>query len=766
MNKLLPYLSVSILSLFISHHWVLAQNIPLGTWRTHASYQSVKSVAIGGDRIYAASDNGFFYLDQADQTLNLLSKVSGLSDTEISEIAYHDAQQTLVIAHQNGNLDLLKTNEIVNIPLIKTNQAINTPRQINHILINGNDALLSLDFGVVVLDVSRDEIKATYQNLGINGRSIAIRSAAISQDSIYLATNNGVYFAPFNDNVNLQDFNNWQRFEKSSGIDTLAFDHIVRFQNKVYVARGNNELYRYDHNQTWTQVALPAPVAPGTGNIRDLHASSSQLAISLDGRILVLDAADQVQTITNTRLTAPQVSQYDANGVLWIGDATNGLVQNTNGSFQSFFPNGPARVQSQFLGNFQNRIVVPAGGYLADGTPQNSNAGWYLFENAQWQNFNAFDPLNSQGIADIKDFSVATFNRNDQKLYLGSYQSGLYTFENNALTQVTDAPLVTNTTDNTTRVTSVVVDFEGNLWVINPSNDINRRFLHQRDTQGNWQSIQAPSGIIGAPREAITSFSGYLWVRLEPLAGNGIWVYDPSQGRSRVLNDRVNNGNLPSTNIYSMVEDKDGQIWVGTDQGVAVFFSPGDAFQTAIDATKPIFDGQNLLRAETVNTIAIDGGNRKWMGTNNGLWLFNSDGTELVSNFTTKNSPLPSDIILDLAIQPQTGEVFIATDKGVVSYRGTATEGTTTHQAVKVFPNPVRPNFTGLVGISGLVANARVKITDTSGKLIYQTQAQGGTVSWDLRDYTGFRAKTGIYLVFSTNADGTETLVTKIAVVE
>ena len=766
MNKLLPYLSVSILSLFISHHWVLAQNIPLGTWRTHASYQSVKSVAIGGDRIYAASDNGFFYLDQADQTLNLLSKVSGLSDTEISEIAYHDAQQTLVIAYQNGNLDLLKTNEIVNIPLIKTNQAINTPRQINHILINGNDALLSLDFGVVVLDVSRDEIKATYQNLGINGRSIAIRSAAISQDSIYLATNNGVYFAPFNDNVNLQDFNNWQRFEKSSGIDTLAFDHIVRFQNKVYVARGNNELYRYDHNQTWTQVALPAPVAPGTGNIRDLHASSSQLAISLDGRILVLDAADQVQTITNTRLTAPQVSQYDANGVLWIGDATNGLVQNTNGSFQSFFPNGPARVQSQFLGNFQNRIVVPAGGYLADGTPQNSNAGWYLFENAQWQNFNAFDPLNSQGIADIKDFSVATFNRNDQKLYLGSYQSGLYTFENNALTQVTDAPLVTNTTDNTTRVTSVVVDFEGNLWVINPSNDINRRFLHQRDTQGNWQSIQAPSGIIGAPREAITSFSGYLWVRLEPLAGNGIWVYDPSQGRSRVLNDRVNNGNLPSTNIYSMVEDKDGQIWVGTDQGVAVFFSPGDAFQTAIDATKPIFDGQNLLRAETVNTIAIDGGNRKWMGTNNGLWLFNSDGTELVNNFTTKNSPLPSDIILDLAIQPQTGEVFIATDKGVVSYRGTATEGTTTHQAVKVFPNPVRPNFTGLVGISGLVANARVKITDTSGKLIYQTQAQGGTVSWDLRDYTGFRAKTGIYLVFSTNADGTETLVTKIAVVE
>ena len=765
MNKLLFCLSFCFVHL-LTYHWVQAQNIPLGTWRTHAAYQSVKNVAIGGNRVYAATTNGFFYLDKNDQTLNILSKVSGLSDTEISEIAYHEALQTLVIAYQNGNLDLLKTDEIVNIPLIKNNQAVNTSRQINHILINGSNALLSLDFGVVVLDVARNEVRATYQNLGVNGRSIAIRGATVSQDSIYLATENGVYFAPFNENVNLQDFNNWQRFENTSGIDTLGFQYIISFQNKVYVARGNNELYVYNHNQTWTQVMLPTPVAPNTGNIRDLAASANQLAVSLDDRVQVLNALNQVQTVANARLTAPQASQYDTDGILWVGDAINGLVQNANGNFQSFFPNGPARAQSQFLGNFQQRVVVLSGGYLADGTPQNANAGWYLFENAQWQNFNAFDPLNSQAIADIRDFSAVKFNSNDQKLYLGSYQSGVYTFENNTLTQVTDAPLITNTTDNTKRVTSIAVDVEGNLWVTNPSNDVSKRFLHGRDAQGSWQSVIAPATMTGTPRGVITSFSGYLWMRLDPLGGNGIWVYDPVQRRSKILNTRVNNGNLPSTNVYSLVEDKEGQIWVGTDRGVAVFLNPGDAFQTAIDAIKPIFDGQNLLRAETVNAIVVDGGNRKWMGTNNGLWLFNPDGTQLVSNFTTKNSPLPSDVILDLAIQPQTGEVFVATDKGVVSYRGTATEGTTTHQQVKVFPNPVRPNYTGLVGISGLVANARVKITDTSGKLIYQTQAQGGTVSWDLRDYTGFRAKSGIYLIFSTNADGTETLVTKIAVLE
>lgn len=761
---------VSFTHFFVANDLVQAQNIPLGTWRTHASYQSVKSVAIGGNRVYAASENGFFYLDKSDQTLNILSKVSGLSDTEISQLAYHPTLQTLVIAYQNGNLDLLKTSEIVNLPLIKNNQSINTTKQINHILINGNDALLSMDFGVVVLDVSRNEVKATFQNLGINGRSIAVRGATISQDSIYIATENGVYFAPFNDNVNLQDFNNWNRFAPTSGIDTLGFNHITTFQNKVYVARGNNELYEYAHNQSqspsWSQVSLPTPTSPNTGNIKHLNTSTTQLAISIDDRVYLLNTQNQIQTLTNARLATPQASMFDDDGVLWIGDGINGLVRNLSGTFQSFFPNGPARVQSQFLGNFNNSIVVLGGGYLANGTAQNSNAGWYLFENAQWKSYNAFDPLNSQTITDIRDFSAVKFNTNDQKLYVGSYKSGLYTFENNALTQVTGTPLITNTTDNSVRVTSITVDLEGRVWVANPSNDFNQRYLHGLDTDGNWQTVIAPSIVTGTPRGIIPGFGGYLWVRLDPVLGNGIWVYDPTTGNSRLLNTQVNNGNLPSTKVYSMVEDKEGQIWVGTDRGVAVFFNPGDAFQTAIDATKPIFDGQNLLRAETVNTIAVDGGNRKWMGTNNGLWLFNTDGTQLISNFTTKNSPLPSDVILDLAIQPQTGELFIATDKGVVSYRGTATEATNTHQQVKVFPNPVRPNYTGLVGISGLVANAKVKITDTSGKLIYQTQAQGGTVSWDLRDYTGFRAKTGIYLVFSTNSDGTETLVTKIAVVE
>ncbi|HEY9045605.1 MAG TPA: T9SS type A sorting domain-containing protein, partial [Ohtaekwangia sp.] len=138
----------------------------------------------------------------------------------------------------------------------------------------------------------------------------------------------------------------------------------------------------------------------------------------------------------------------------------------------------------------------------------------------------------------------------------------------------------------------------------------------------------------------------------------------------------------------------------------------------------------------------------------------------LIYNFTAENSPLLSNVILDIEINQQTGEVFFATDKGIVSFRGDATESTSTFESVKIFPNPVTSNFSGSVGIKGLATDATVKITDVSGKLIWQTQANGGTATWNVQDYNGRRAATGIYLVFAATADGAESVVGKIAVVE
>jgi hypothetical protein len=160
----------------------------------------------------------------------------------------------------------------------------------------------------------------------------------------------------------------------------------------------------------------------------------------------------------------------------------------------------------------------------------------------------------------------------------------------------------------------------------------------------------------------------------------------------------------------------------------------------------------------------VDGGNRKWFATDNGLWLFSEDADEALQHFTTANSPLPSNRIVDVDVNDKTGEVWVATDGGVVSYRGSATVTEGKPDCARAFPNPVRPDFSGQVGISGLANNALVKITDVAGHLVYATKATGGTVTWNMTDAQGQRVRSGVYLVLSSDADGNNTCVSKVAV--
>jgi hypothetical protein len=215
-----------------------------------------------------------------------------------------------------------------------------------------------------------------------------------------------------------------------------------------------------------------------------------------------------------------------------------------------------------------------------------------------------------------------------------------------------------------------------------------------------------------------------------------------------------------------MILDREGQIWVTTDKGVAYFPFPFDVLEGGkVEAVLPVFNLGFLFKNERTLCITVDGGSRKWIGTDQGAWLFNFDGSKLLEYFNVDNSPLLSNAVFDIEVNEVSGEVFFATEKGMVSYRSDATRPAEKHTTVKIFPNPVTPDFNGLVGISGLTQFASVKITDISGRLIYETSSAGGTASWDVRDYNGRRAASGIYLVYSSNADGTDTFVGKIAVI-
>jgi ligand-binding sensor domain-containing protein len=740
---------------------VFAQDIPIGTWRTHLSYRDVSTLALTEEEVFAASATGFFSLDRNTVSSTILSRADGFSDTEVSRLAYNAANKTLVITYRNGNIDLLEDNTITNINDL-ARATIITDKQINHIYFSGSLAYLSTNFGVVVLDMQRKEIRETYRNLGTNGSSTAVFAGTIVDNTIFLATSQGVLSAPAT-GVNLLDFRNWRRSGPAEGIPASPSTSIASRGSVVYAAIANEGLYVMD-NGNWQKSSLPE-----TTQINNIQVSGNRLLVSVPGKIFSIDINNTVQEITHPLLENPQEAAYDESGKLWIADASNGLVSNYAGGFQSFIPNGPASSQTWGLLSYDKNILALPGAYTAVSfLPLNQTPGFYVFTPSGWVNYTNTSPEPALRIPPVKDLISATYNPADKNLYLGSFGEGLLIVKPDGSFETLNAansPLQTNAEGNI-QITGLAADAEGNVWMTNFGAASNQPSLYVRRRDNTWQSYTFAHAAARRPLSLLIDDNNVKWMRLAPPAG-GIWVFDEKLNRSRYLSTASGQGGLPSNVVNSLIKDKEGQIWVGTDRGVALFFNPFAVFSsTSFDALTPIFERRPLLSNEVVTSIAVDGGNRKWMGTRNGLWLFNADASELIHHFTSQNSPLLSNNILDIAIQPATGEVFIATGKGIVSYRGTATAGESVHSTVSVFPNPVRPDFTGLVGISGLVNNAIVKITDISGRLVYETRAQGSTAVWNVKDYTGRRAATGIYLIFSADAEGNETLVTKMAVIE
>jgi hypothetical protein len=229
-------------------------------------------------------------------------------------------------------------------------------------------------------------------------------------------------------------------------------------------------------------------------------------------------------------------------------------------------------------------------------------------------------------------------------------------------------------------------------------------------------------------------------------------------------------GGLADNEVYCLANDKSGSIWIGTKNGISIVSCPSQVIAGTCEAENRIVQYDDfagyLFQGEVVKTIAVDGANRKWIGTNNGVWLISADGDKIVNRFTADNSPLPSNIIQKITINPATGDVYIGTEEGLVSYRGTATDGGKENKDVLVFPNPIKSGYNGTIAIKGLVENADVRITDISGQLVYRTKALGGQAVWNGLDYTGRRPQSGVYLVFTTNKDGSQTNVAKMVFME
>jgi ligand-binding sensor domain-containing protein len=707
--------------------------IPLGTWRTHSSYQQIKHVASTPERVYAAGENGLFSVSRSDGSLRILSKTDGFSEGGVVALAYEPASATLALAYRSGGIDVLSDGRITPFALLRRASEAET-EMIYDLHWQGSTLFVSTSQGVRVLTLSEGALRivASYTRLSATGDPLVIYQATTSADSIYLATDEGVIANTLATTTNQQDFSTWRRFATAGPSGRVR--HVAYHKGALYAAYDGTGLFRRQSGR-WQPTEL-ATLLP----LRALRPTEDALLAVTAEEVVTLRDGIVVSSITEL---APQDAVLDEQGALWVGDQTQGLVRLSGGERATFLPNGPASDSVRVLRWLDDQLMAlgasPSGVFST-------------FRQGQW----ATHRIPDLG-APLLD---ATFDPAGGSYYLASFGQGLWRWD--GAQSFSSIPPPAGVARQELTALALQAD---RLWVgrYAETNSLHAYSL----TESRWQSSanSIPSAVY--PRQLALDFGGTLWmlagnVASVDLPGSDVLALGESKGVQSVRQS-VGVDDLPGRSVTDLVVDRNGLVWISGNQGIAYLPNPARVF-TGVVLVKPIFERQFLLRDEYVTCLAVDGGNRKWVGTRNGLWVFSETGEELVERFTAENSPLISDVILDIAINPLDGEVFVTTDRGLVSYRGGATEGGGAHQSVAVFPNPVRRSRDETVGIRGLAQDAVVKITTVSGALVRELRAQGGTATWDGRNQAGQAVSVGVYLLFSASPDGEETYVGKLAV--
>jgi len=764
------YIKIFLLSLatVIYHLSSICQNaqVPIGYWREHLNYNTTQAV-VKGDKIYCATANNVFSVD-ANNNEQRYSKITGLNDIGVSAIGWDETTQQLVIAYTNSNVDVLKADAVKNIGDIKRS-TVTGNKTINSIYCNGGFAYLCSGLGIIVLNLTKYEVKDTWY-IGNGGAQIVVNSIANDGSFWYAATSEGLKKASINA-ANLANYINWLNASGSNGLTNGAVQQLAVISGKLVVLKNDSLLVQNGGN-------FSLLYTDANWQITSLNSSNDKLLLCQQnkvtgvGRVLQLSANGAVETsLTNSiYIVSPKQAILD-NGSLWITDYKEGLCKYNN-TFSSYVPDGPLGTADGEMVVANNTLYAAAGSVNASWLAQQNRNGLYTFNGDVWDNIGYYSKPIFDSVLDIVTVAIDPIN---QSIWAGSYGGGLvniagtttkiYKGSNSSLQAVIG-------TSKDFRVSGLAFDSKHNLWISNYGAAQN---ISVRKADGGFKSFAVPFiHTDNAVGQITIDDANQLWI-VSP-QGNGLLVNNYGSNIDAINDDQwkffktgVGNGNLPSNTVYCTAKDKDGFIWIGTAKGIAVVQCPTEVFTQNCEAILPVvqldrFAGY-LFQDEEVRTIAVDGANRKWVGTKNGVWLISPEGDKIIYRFTADNSPLLNNDVKRIAIDATTGDVYIATATGICSFRSTATEGGETNSDVLVFPNPVPPSYNGTIAIKGLVDNALVKIAELDGRLVYQIRALGGQAVWNGNNYKGEKIASGVYLVIVRDDTGLEKIATKIVMV-
>lgn len=760
--KIYKYLLVFLVS-FVTYSQDFSQD-----WTGHFSYARAFDFAEGNDVVYVAVENAVYLYSTLDSSIQTLTTINGLSGNTISSIHYSLEFDRLFIGYENGIIDVLSNNatEVLTIVDIFNRVSITPDRKrINNFEEFNGFVYISTGFGISLFDLDRLEFEDSYF-IGDGGSLLNVGSIAIFGAYIYAATTDGGLRRAIVDNDNIIDFNNWQT------IETGSYESITSFSGSLYLQEGNTILRSTSglNYQLFEQFSE---------NITQVRASEDFLDITLLNAVLLFNESGiQVNSFVDIPgYSRTYTSSIVVNGNVFVGTVGTAVANfaiNTPNDLTRLLPNGPLENDHFDIAASAGSIWTVFGNYdvFYDPFPLRRQGVSHFIEGEGWDNIAGAE------FFEAANLSYVTIDPEDsERVFVSSFNSGLieliesiptiiYDENNSSLEAVVREDGVTDDV----RVGDSAFDRDGNLWVVNSRVPVG---LHRVTPGGQFTGFNTEDVISSADTNldniVITS-DGNLFIGSDD---SGIIAFNPTTNNFVTIAGEDGAANLPINDIRSLALDRNGTLWIGTRLGLRVLFGPSQVFENSDISTNEIVilqDGlpQELLNDQVVTDIVVDGANNKWLATaDSGVFYVSPNGQETIFHFTTDNSPLPSNSVQAVAIDPQTGSIYFGTNQGMVSFNGSSTAPAENLEEVLVYPNPVRPGFAGNVRIENLTDQTNVKIVDVVGNLVYEENTTGGSIEWDTTAFGRHKVASGVYLILITGPpdEQQETAIKKVMII-
>lgn len=765
MNKFCVALLLSLLG--IGNVWAQNQGPAVGEWKAMNCYYTAQSAAFLNGKIYCGTSSGMFVYDQEDEMSTAFSKVGGMADVGVVKIIGDSKTGKVLLAYENSNLDIFDNGQFYNVPDIK-NTSIAGDKTIQHLMAFDGFAYAATPIGLIVVNLDKKEVAYTVSFFE-GASKAAVYSSLVNGDYIYAATSQGLMrIDKFNSNK--QDYSKWTK------VNTQIFHQIAANENGFFGLRNAvSGIAAQDSVFKFSTTFAPTYFYTSTRNIRTISVGKKPgLWIGED----YAGTAGSVKFINLDGIISQNTTAFFPSDIIELSDGSVFFAENDmtqlygglrklkgDGSTISYTPDGPESPYATDVWAYNGEVWLAHGGHTLNWSFIGHTKAFSTFRKNKWYNYTSH--VSGLGASMLSDASVIFKDRNTNTVFVGMAAGGFIEVNDKDELTLLQEPYF-GKFGAIFVGSGIAQDNNGNLWFSNYGADQDIRLKTQA---GEWFAFHPMASSSRMSHSIIVDDYGNKWAVL--VSGGGVVVFneketytDASDDLSRVLRAGSGNGNLPSSEAYCVAKDKNNAIWIGTNDGIAIVDQPNEVLAGTKDANIRIVQYGDepagaLFKGKSVMTIAVDGSNNKWVGTSDaGLWLVSESGDEVLAYFTVDNSPLPSNQINNIDIDPYTGDVYCATAKGLVVYRGNATANIPNEaSALFIYPNPVPSGFQGNIAIKGLTATrSEIRIVDVAGQLVAQFSTEGGQAVWNGKDYTGRRPQTGVYVVLVTDKSTGKTI--------